>query len=803
MTVEEAHFASDRNIRPELWMGEPATIAEHTAPTKFGPDKALERRELRGMVLDGTYRLDSLVDAGGMGEIWAASDLKLDRQLLVKLLPPEFSLDGAYIDALLREAKVTAGLPGGHFPAVMNCGVSGGIAYYVMESLDGVDLGRLLEHQYPGGMSAKEAIPLIENLLEALSAAHEAGVIHRDIKPSNIFVETIADGGSRVRILDFGVAKVQSEVHATIAQKLPRGTKQFMPPETFAPIPDVTAASDVFAVGITAYQMILGRHPFASGDYLRRYKSGDELSALHQDRAGQRAGVTAAVADVLLTAVHFDPQSRFVDAGTMLKALRGATEFRPRNISIGTVVADSYRVLGKLGEGAMGAVYDVEDTHRQVEGRQVLKILVAPPRSSEERIQTLRERFRRECGVLHELQHEAIPYIYENASHLGVPFLVMAHAKGKTFDRSFHELLANGGWEAVVTMARQVASALDAVHGQGIIHRDIKPSNIIVDPETAKAVVLDFGIARLHGTELTASDVRIGTPGFSSPEQIWATPVPASDQWSFAACLYTMLTGMMPGSKPGEADSVEPVELSWIVDERIGEGDVLPLCDCKTLVEVPAAVEEAIDKAMSQDVDDRFATVSAFVDALAGAKPRPSSVSCVKSEAASKPKVARLPYLRISLSLILGVAALGAGYTQWDQATVAPVSGPPSSAGVSDEAPVPLAEVIEPAMDAGVQLVDVVVYTTHWNQRIDGLKIQSSENDERTPFTAQLPIGENVFHLEQRRYRGDYSCLVTIDTLLCELKLKRRKPEHSRSVHKRPVHDSDLFYIVGQDASVN
>lgn len=98
----------------------------------------------------------------------------------------------------------------------------------------------------------------------------------------------------------------------------------------------------------------------------------------------------------------------------MLSALRHAMEFRPGAISVGTVLSNSYRVLGKVGEGGMGAVYDVTDTHRDIKKPQVLKILTFPPSCCKRVRDMLRERFRRECEVLHNLQHEAIPHIYGN-----------------------------------------------------------------------------------------------------------------------------------------------------------------------------------------------------------------------------------------------------------------------------------------------------------------------------------------------------------------------------------------------------
>tara|TARA_R110002073_G_C9496099_1_gene581315 strand:- start:6724 stop:9324 length:2601 start_codon:yes stop_codon:yes gene_type:complete len=583
-----------------------------------GTSEGRRKRDLTGVELDGLYRLKAQYSKGGMGEIWSAQTLSLGSERFIKLLPASFAHDQEYIDALLREAKLTDNLEGDYFPTIEHCGISAeGIAYYAMRPIPGKDLARLLEEEYSQGMPALEALPLLLGILKAVSVLHAQGVIHRDIKPANIFIESRPGDSRNVRILDFGVAKALNDTVATLGQTLPRGTQQYMAPEQYKAIPDpVTPANDVYAIGLVVYEMILGRQPIPLDDYRARIESGKELSLLHEHPTGKLAGVNQALAEQVKRAVRFDPKERFKDAGEMLESLEQAMRFDPSNLSAGTVLANTYRVIEPLAAGGMGAVYRVEDVHRSIREPQLLKILVYPDGPRGRFADKLRQRFRLECEALHSLQHPSIPHIYANAAHGEYPFLVMAEATGQTFNHAFHDLLEGGGWTAIFKVAMQAASALDAAHELKLIHRDVKPPNIILDAENEKATVLDFGIVRMKDSYLTAEGTRIGTPGFSAPEQIAGETVPASDQWSFAACFYFMLTALRPGARPGEESNPNRRELANTIDYRILEDEVTPLRKLKHHVKVPESVLSAITRALSHEPAARFSSVAEFVRAM-------------------------------------------------------------------------------------------------------------------------------------------------------------------------------------------
>jgi serine/threonine protein kinase/Flp pilus assembly protein TadD len=216
----------------------------------------------------GPYEIVTQLGAGGMGEVYRARDTRLDRDVAIKVLPAQFANDHVALARFQREARAVASLSHPHILAIYDIGNDQGTVYAVMELLEGQTLGRRIKNSR---LDWRSALTVAVAVAEGLAAAHAKGIVHRDIKPDNIFLTT--DGG--VKILDFGLARVERSPGASIAEEskpetitletqpgVVMGTVAYMSPEQVRGQP-ADARSDIFALGCVIYEMVTGKRPFA------------------------------------------------------------------------------------------------------------------------------------------------------------------------------------------------------------------------------------------------------------------------------------------------------------------------------------------------------------------------------------------------------------------------------------------------------------------------------------------------------------------------------------------------------------
>jgi eukaryotic-like serine/threonine-protein kinase len=282
-----------------------------------------------------------------------------------------------------------------------------------------------------------------------------------------------------------------------------------------------------------------------------------------------------------------------------------------RDPRVGTVVGDRYRVLGRIGEGGMGAVFRAE--HILMKKVVALKLLHAETGQVEEAAR----RFEREAQSASRLNHPNIVSVTDfGRNHTGELFLVMEFVAGE----SLADLLAREGRLSVARarrLAGQILSALEHAHGQKVIHRDLKPANVMLvqSPdarlgETAK--ILDFGIAKITENSegeptLTKGVMIFGTPSYMSPEQATGQEVDSrSDLYSCGIILYEMLTG----KKPFEAEDVVKLMAIQVTAPPPRFASVAPGA------EIPASLEAVVMRALEKDRERRYRTAAEFREAL-------------------------------------------------------------------------------------------------------------------------------------------------------------------------------------------
>lgn len=210
---------------------------------------------LLGRVLDGRYRLIDRIARGGMASVYEAKDLRLDRTVAVKVMHANLAEDRAFLDRFVQEARAAARVVNPHIVAVFDQGESDGVVYLVMEFVPGETLRDVIARAAP--VPPLAALELIDPVLQALAAAHAAGVVHRDVKPENVLLAP--DG--QVKVADFGLAKaISADTQHTATGGVLIGTVSYLAPESVID-GRTDARADVYAVGIVLYELLTGRKP--------------------------------------------------------------------------------------------------------------------------------------------------------------------------------------------------------------------------------------------------------------------------------------------------------------------------------------------------------------------------------------------------------------------------------------------------------------------------------------------------------------------------------------------------------------
>jgi Tol biopolymer transport system component len=281
----------------------------------------------------GPYEIQSLIGAGGMGEVYRAHDSRLDRTVAVKVLPASFSADRDRMQRFAQEARAAAALNHPNILSIFDIGDQQGSLYVVSELLEGETLRERLRN---GALSARKSIDYALQVARGLAAAHEKGIVHRDLKPENLFVTN--DG--RVKILDFGLAKltrpetVSSDdaptVHAVTEPGLIMGTVGYMSPEQVRG-QTADARADIFAFGAILYEMISGKRAFHGET------SADTMSAILKEETPELSetarNVPPGLERIVRHCLEKIPSQRFHSAGDLAFDLEALTEISATNKS--------------------------------------------------------------------------------------------------------------------------------------------------------------------------------------------------------------------------------------------------------------------------------------------------------------------------------------------------------------------------------------------------------------------------------------------------------------------------------------
>jgi serine/threonine-protein kinase len=608
-----------------------------------------------------TYRIESKLGEGGMGAVYKAVDVNLDRPVALKVIRPDLGQNQDFIARFKREAKAAAKFKHPNSVDVYAYGEDNGLLYMALEFVQGRELRDVIREAGP--LAAPRAVAITKQILAALQKAHEQGIVHRDLKPQNIMVSLDA-GEESIKILDFGIAKMKASDDKGGVQTQAgtiMGTLAYMSPEQ-ARGEVVDGRSDLYAVGIIAYQMLTGEVPFQAKSSMELLKK--QIEQAPPPPRSKRKDIPEALERVVLHSLEKAKEKRYQDAKSFAQALdatRGSfeatmigaeatgaiadgSEDRTRSMPtplpakttgqraaaetgvayatgdtaqvyaslVGRTIDEKYEVESKLGEGGMGAVFKAR--HKLLD--KLVAVKVVHPALADRA--DVRERFMREAKAAMVFVHpNAVPVRDFGTTRDGLLYMTQDFSPGKSLRKIIDETKPRLPIPRALAIARQCLLAIGEAHQHGIVHRDIKPENVLVEKDEVSgddvARVCDFGIAKIADAKVTPGQESltgasvIGTPHYMAPEQASGEKIDGrADLYAMGCVLYELLTG----TKVFEADTVMQVLMKQMT--------ATPEKPSKRMKDLPPPVEDLVLQSLAKDPAGRPQTAEEFVESIDG-----------------------------------------------------------------------------------------------------------------------------------------------------------------------------------------
>ena len=640
-----------------------------------------------GYVIAERIELIRLIGEGGMGRIFEARQLRLNRLVAVKVMHAEQAGDSAGVRRFLREARTAARLVSPHAVRILDVDLlPSGVPYIVMDLLQGEDVQKVLARRT---LSIEECVSVALEAGSALEEAHALGLIHRDLKPQNIVLSP-AGRSVHATVVDFGLAKDLAPDASPASRTtggMVVGTPRFMAPEQIRTPRDIDARVDVWGLGATLYAMLARRPPFDATTL-----QGLVDAILHAPVPSLRAArpeIPQALEAIVERALAKDAADRFSDVASMAAALRlldletrgleatlalnppGTQPLAIERLERTTRLDDPagrdpvtvtrhtgpppeqrgrFRLGEQLGAGSMGVVYRAHDP---LLDRAVAVKLVRRDKRHDDT--GARRQVLREARAAAALTHPNTVTIFDVGEDDDGIFIAMELLEGE----SLRVLVERGGIPLSVRLRwlREAALGLDAAHRRGLVHRDVKPDNLFVCRDGVLKV-LDFGIAKRHadgwqgehaaalgGPPSSETGGRIvGTPRYMAPEQRAGLPTDGrADQYAWGLVAFELVTGTRLLSQPwSTVDEAERRARLFAGEPGLS----------------PQAVE-AIVAATERDRERRLPSMEEVVRRMGDAAS--TAPVALTGLVEPSPKARRASWWRWATAGVLGIACLAAG----------------------------------------------------------------------------------------------------------------------------------------------
>lgn len=578
-----------------------------------------------GTRIDDRYEIIAVLGSGGMGHVYRARRIRLGDEVAIKVMQTSHSAPPESRERFLRESRACAQLRHPNIVGILDFDFdASNQPFMVMELLSGPSLREEIELEAP--MPPARVAAILEPVAAALQLAHDRGITHRDLKPANIVVHRYESGERVYKVIDFGLAamKAASDETRLTDPAMFLGTLAYAAPEQVRG-DAVTPATDVYALGVIAYEMLTGARPFDAGN--RVTLINQMLTVRPVSPAVHRSGLSETIDLAVMRALAKDPLERWRSAADFVNALRDAGGgAEPERAAGGGGLLSRYELGGLVGRGRLGSLI-YRGTHRALGIPVAIRIL---KRDEQTHWDAVRARFLLEART-QQVPHPGLLQVRDFGEDDQNVFLVTDFVEGP----SLRQALAEHGafpWPRASALLAQALDAVSALHRSGGFICGVNPDMIRLragsggNPdaphgatadksahgETEQIVVSSAGIrsvqdvlATMREQELRGQEASEHELPYVAPEILMGSaPTVRADVFTIGVLAYEMVTGR----QPFRAASV-PELLGQMLQSK-------PEAPAVVASGIPAGVSDAILRAIRGTPADRFQSTEEFRQAL-------------------------------------------------------------------------------------------------------------------------------------------------------------------------------------------
>ena len=557
-----------------------------------------------GTRIEDRYEIINPLGSGGMGQVYRARRIRLGDDVALKVMQAAPSAPAEARERFLRESRACAQLHHPNIVGLLDFGFdSSDQPYMVMELLSGPSLREEVDLEAP--MQPSRVVAILEGVASALQLAHDRGITHRDLKPANIVAHRYESGERVYKVIDFGLAAMKATGDQTRLTNPAffLGTLAYAAPEQMRG-DDITPQTDIYSLGVIAYEMLTGRRPFDGSD--QGTLIAKKLAENPASVTTLRSGLPKAIDDAVMTALGIEPGDRWASVTAFVEALQLAVgQSAAVGVPVETGLLSRYELGGLLGRGRLGSLV-YQGTHRALGIPVAIRIL---KRDDQPHWDAVRARFLLEARTL-QVSHPSLLQVRDFGEDERSVHLVTDLVEGPSLRQAMAET-GSMPWPRVANLIGQALDAMSALHAHGGFICGVNPTMIRlrITPSAEEIVISSAGIdsvqdvlATMREQELRGQEASENELPYLAPEvMMGAAPNAPADVFTIGVIAYQMLTGRLPYKAAS-------------LPELIGQ--MLQIKPVALPDDIPAPARDAIMKAIESNPTNRFESASQFAHSL-------------------------------------------------------------------------------------------------------------------------------------------------------------------------------------------